>query len=181
MGQTLTEKLPLIATLSRIFLSPVIVILLMQETDMHNFYALILFAFTAATDWLDGHWARKYNAVTDWGKLLDPAADKVLVSTCLMALLVLKRIDLLCVALLINRDILVSAFRSYFSLKGKALAASNTGKWKTFLQMVAIGFLIMPISLYGFDTLMIGKILVWFSVSLSLISAFDYLNVVKKA
>lgn len=176
----ITSRLPLYATISRIIISPLVVILLFWEFEMHNLYALILYALTAATDWLDGHWARKFNAVSDWGKLLDPAADKVLVSTTLLGLLVLGRVDIIAVIILINRDVLVSAFRSYFSVTGQALAASNTGKWKTFLQMVAIGFLIYPMNFLGLNTLMLGKVLIWISVVLSVISAIDYFFKVNK-
>ncbi len=138
--------------------------------------AVILFMIASITDYYDGYFARKYNSVTNLGKFLDPVADKILVSSILIILLKLGRVDQWMVILFVTRDTLIGGIRAAASADGLLIPAQTTGKWKAALQMVAIPFMILseefiktPISHQK-----LGYILLWFSVCLSLISGWDY-------
>lgn len=164
----------MLATWFRILLVPIIIALMMLQPPGWNFWSAGIFLVASFTDWLDGYLARRFNAVSDMGKFLDPVADKVLVSSILILLIPLGRIDALAVILLLNRDILIGGLRSLAASKGKVIAADKMGKWKTAIQMVAIPLILFEGQVAGFSLITIGFWAIWLSVLLSVVSAMQY-------
>ena len=112
--------------------------------------ATIIFAAASITDYYDGKIARKYNLVTNLGKLLDPLADKILVISALVTLTKFDEISLWFVLIIIFRELLITGLRSIVAAEGVVIAAGNLGKWKTFVQMVVLVIIILfPLSLYA--------------------------------
>ncbi len=164
----------MIATLFRIAIVPLIVLIMLLKITYWAEICCVLFIIASITDWLDGYLARKLNAVSDMGKFLDPIADKVLVSSVLIMFIPLGWIEALAVLLLINRDVLIGGIRSLAASRGQVIAAGNLGKWKTTFQMVAIPCLFLGHNwnFIPFDS--IGYYGLWASVVLSLVSGFQY-------
>lgn len=164
----------MIATLFRIFIVPVIVVLMIYQPSYWAFWSSILFIVASITDWLDGYLARKLNSVSVMGKLLDPIADKVLVSSVLIMMIPLKWIEAIAVLLLINRDVIIGGIRSVAASQGLVIDAGSLGKWKTTAQMIAIPCLFFAVDLKFLPFGAIGYYLLWVSVALSLVSGFQY-------
>lgn len=149
-------NLPNKITLSRIFLIPVFVAVFFLTVIPYNYFiACIIFIVASCTDFIDGHIARKYNLVTNLGKFLDPIADKVLVSSALICMLVKPEVLLVmwagewvmiaagvCVAVILARELIVSGFRMVAASTGLVLAADKIGKVKTTFQDIAIAMLL---------------------------------------
>lgn len=149
-------NLPNKITLSRIFLIPVFVVVFFLTVIPYNYFiACIIFIVASCTDFIDGHIARKYNLVTNLGKFLDPIADKVLVSSALICMLVKPEVLLVmwagewvmiaagvCVAVILARELIVSGFRMVAASTGLVLAADKIGKVKTTFQDIAIAMLL---------------------------------------
>jgi len=167
-------NLPNQLTILRVILIPAFLIFLYFDRPMTNVIAAIIFTIASITDFIDGYLARKYNIVTDLGKILDPVADKILVASSLIALMELGRVEGIVVILLLSRDFAVGALRDLSASKGKIIAAGFSGKLKTVFQMVAVGFLIYKNELIGIDIFFIGKILIYLSVLLSIYSGIEY-------
>ena len=165
---------PMIATLFRIAIVPVIVVLMMCKTPYWELTSCLLFIVASITDWLDGYLARKLNSVSVMGKFLDPIADKVLVSSVLIMFIPMGAIEAVAVLLLINRDVIIGGIRSIAASEGQVIAAGNLGKWKTTFQMIAIPcvFLGQVWNFLPFES--IGYYGIWVSVVLSLVSGFQY-------
>lgn len=169
------KKLPMWLTWARIAMSPVLVILLsFASTDWNGYIAAIVFTIASITDWFDGSLARKYQAETTMGKFMDPIADKVLVSSVLIMLLPMGRVDPVMVIILLVRDIFIGGIRSVAAADGVVISAKNTGKWKTGIQMVGIPALLIHNPIFGFPTHHLGVTLLWISTVLSIISGFQY-------
>lgn len=181
--QEITEwqkKLPMQITLTRIFLMPFIVALMIPNEFLWNVFAAFLFIIASITDYFDGHLARKWNVVSNEGKFMDPIADKILVTGVLVMLLALHKIDFVMVILILVRDTYIGGIRSVAATEQIIIAAKSAGKWKTALQMGAI-----PVVMIGsFEpwlsytwTPWIGKIgygILWISVILSISSGIEY-------
>ena len=133
--------------------------------------ATVLFCAASITDFLDGHIARKNNLVTDFGKFMDPLADKLLVSAALICLCGSK-IPVWIVIIIISRELFISGFRTLAADQGIVLAAGWWGKFKTTFQMIMIIVLIIDIPLKAFG--IIGWILIWISLALTIISMIDF-------
>ena len=133
--------------------------------------AAAIFVLASFTDLLDGKIARKYNLVTNFGKFMDPLADKLLVCSALIALVDLDRIPAWVVIIIIAREFIISGFRLVASDNGIVIAASYWGKFKTVFQMAMIIVLIADLG-GVFD--LIGEILIWAAVALTIISLIDY-------
>ena len=170
------SNLPTLITWLRILATPVLVALILYRWPHWQLWATGLFIAAAITDWLDGYLARRLNAVTLWGKFLDPIADKVLVSSLLIMMIPLGRLDAVAVLLLLNRDILIGGVRSVAASKGLILAAGSLGKWKTALQMIALPCLILGGSPGGVPLQVLGYWTIWLSVALSLVSGWQYFS-----
>lgn len=156
-------NLPNKITLSRICLIPVFAVIFFLDMIPYNYFiAAVIFVVAACTDFLDGHIARKRGLVTNLGKFLDPIADKVLVSTALIFLLVRPQILLVlwqgdwvlvcagvCVAIILARELIVSGFRMVAASAGLVLAADKIGKVKTTFQDIAVAFLLAGADFFG--------------------------------
>jgi len=172
------QKLPMTLTVGRIFATVPVALLLLYSNQFPGLYldwiAVVLFYAASITDYYDGHLARKYNAVSNLGKFLDPVADKILVMAILVILLHQQKIDPWMVILFIFRDTLVGGIRAAASADGLVIPAQTTGKWKAALQMISVPFMMVNEIHPYFPNLKIGYGLLWFSVLLSLISGWDY-------
>jgi len=168
------KNLPLWATLFRMAMVPVIVVLMMMEPPFWNWISAICFILASISDWLDGYWARLYDAESDLGKLLDPIADKFLVSSVLILLIPIGRIEALLVLCLLNRDIIINGLRSFAASKGKIISAGTLGKWKTAVQMVAIPTILVYENIGPIPMGQIGYWGLWLSLGLSLYSGTQY-------
>ena len=169
------KQLPLWLTLFRMLSVPFIVALILMAPPLWNWLSAGLFILASLSDWLDGYYARKYKVESNLGRLLDPIADKFLVSTVLILLIPLGRIEALLVVVLLNRDIIINGLRSFAASEGKIISAGSLGKWKTALQMVAIPAILIYDSVGPLSGQWIGYWGLWASLVLSLISAGQYL------
>ena len=133
--------------------------------------ALAIFIAASLTDMLDGKIARKYNLVTNFGKFMDPLADKLLVCSALIALSDLDRIPAWIVIVIIARDFIISGFRLIAAEKGVVIAAGWWGKIKTTVQMIMVGFLIANLKVFY----IFGQVLIYLALALTIISLIDYL------
>jgi len=148
--ETKLLNLPNILTLSRIAAVPVVVILLVFESQQNCFWAAFVFTAASITDWLDGYLARKWGVVTILGKFLDPLADKLIVMAALIMLIPLDRVPAWAVFVILARELIVSGIRSIASSEGIVIAASDLGKYKTIFQMIAIVGLLLHYRYYWF-------------------------------
>ncbi|ADR19569.1 CDP-diacylglycerol--glycerol-3-phosphate 3-phosphatidyltransferase [Calditerrivibrio nitroreducens] len=167
-------NLPNQLTILRVLIIPFFLIFLYMDTDTTNIIATILFVIASITDYIDGYLARKYEIITDFGKILDPVADKILVASCMIVLVELNRLAGWIVILMLSRDFVVGALRNFAASKGVVIAAGFSGKLKTVLQMVAIGCLIFKRPLFSLDTFFMGKILIYIALFVSLYSCVVY-------
>ncbi len=168
------KKLPMMITMSRMLFVPVIVGFLIPDQVWMNLTAALLFMAASVTDYFDGFYARKYNAVSNMGKFMDPIADKVLVTSILVMLSAAQKIDPLMVIVILARDTLIGGLRSVAAADGIVIDAKSAGKWKTALQMVAIPAVMIEDILWGIPFGKIGYITLWISVVLSVTSGWEY-------
>ena len=133
--------------------------------------ALALFIIASLTDLLDGKIARKYNLVTNFGKFMDPLADKLLVCSALICLIELNALPDWMVIIIISREFIISGFSLIASDNGVVIAASYWGKFKTTFQMVSVVLLILDIPALAFVT----TICVWIALLLTIVSLVDYI------
>ena len=168
-------NLPNKLTIFRIILIPFFVIFLLLDPNnqMYRYIADAIFIVASLTDMLDGKIARKYNLVTNFGKFMDPLADKLLVSSALISLIALNKIPAWIVIVIIAREFIISGFRLVAADNGVVIAASYWGKFKTAFQMVTVIVLILNIPGKVFDV--IGTVLIYISLALTVISLIDYL------
>ncbi len=165
-------NLPNKLTMFRVILIPFfIVFLLVPITPVDKWIALGIFIVASLTDLLDGYIARKYNLVTNFGKFMDPLADKLLVCSALICLIELDRIPSWMVIIIIAREFVISGFRLIASDNGVVIAASYWGKFKTTFQMIAVCLMIADIEALAMVTL----IVTWIAVILTVVSLVDYL------
>ncbi len=140
-------SLPNQLTILRIFLSPVFVFLLLAGGARNTQLATIVFLIASMTDWYDGHIARKYGYVTKWGKFLDPLADKILTSSAFMTFVVLHYMKLWMIAVIIGRDVIITALRSLAMFVDRPMQTSTIAKWKTTSQMALILLILLYINI----------------------------------
>ena len=175
-------NLPNKLTVLRIIMIPLFTAIFYITAVPYNFVlSAVIFAIAAFTDFLDGHIARKYNMVTDFGKFLDPIADKVLVSTALIIMLLPLGVEILpwygaiCVAVILTRELIVSGFRLIAAGKGMVIAADKSGKIKTFLTDIAI--VVLLVSANFINALpwlnLVGRILLYLSTLLTIYSGAE--------
>ena len=163
-------NLPNKLTIIRMVLIVPFVILLLTGFD---WLALAIFIIASLTDMLDGKIARKYNLVTNFGKFMDPLADKLLVCSAMIVLVEMGRIPSWIVILIISREFIISGFRLVAADAGIVIAASYWGKFKTVAQMAMI---IVLLADFGGVFDMIGNILIWVSLILTIVSLVDYVK-----
>ena len=166
-------NLPNKLTMLRMILIPFFLVFLYLEEPHARIAALVIFCAASLTDALDGHIARKYGLVTNFGKFMDPLADKLLVASALIALCELGRIQGWIVIIIIAREFIISGFRLVAADKGTVIAAGWWGKIKTVVQMFMIIILICD---FGGDTVwVIEQIFIYAALALTIISLIDYL------
>ena len=168
-------NLPNKLTLFRVILIPFFVFFLLAPyfEGYGNYIAVAVFIVASITDFLDGKIARKYNLVTNFVKFMDPLADKLLVSSALICLVALNKIPAWVVIVIIAREFIISGFRLVAADNGVVIAASYWGKFKTAFQMVTVIVLILNIP--GEVFAVIGTVLIYISLVLTVISLIDYI------
>ena len=165
-------NLPNKLTMFRVILIPFFVVFLLVDiTPVDKWIALAVFIIASLTDMLDGKIARKYNLVTNFGKFMDPLADKLLVCSALVCLVAVDRIPAWMVIVIIAREFIISGFRLVASDNGVVIAASYWGKFKTVSQMAMV---ILLIADFGGVFDLICEALIWISLALTIISLVDY-------
>lgn len=165
-------NLPNKLTLFRVILIPFFVLFMLVDiTAYDKWIALAIFIVASLTDLLDGKIARKYNLVTNFGKFMDPLADKLLVCSALICLVALNKIPAWIVIIIIAREFIISGFRLIASDNGVVIAASYWGKFKTTFQMVMICLMIADIETIS----LITTVVMWIALILTVVSLVDYL------
>ena len=167
-------NLPNKLTVLRVVMIPFFVAFLLLDITgaADKWIALAIFCAASLTDMLDGKIARKYNLVTNFGKFMDPLADKLLVCTAMICLVSMDKLNVIVVLVIIAREFIISGFRLVASDNGIVIAASYWGKFKTVSQMAMVIVLIMDL---GGVFEMIGNVLVWVALILTVVSLVDYI------
>ena len=167
-------NLPNKLTILRVLLIPFFVVFMLFDITgaADKWIALVIFCVASLTDMLDGKIARKYNLVTNFGKFMDPLADKLLVCTALICLTSMNRLNVIVVLVIIAREFIISGFRLVASDNGIVIAASYWGKFKTVSQMALIIVLIMDL---GGVWNVAGTVLTWVALLLTIVSLIDYI------
>lgn len=177
--QSMYLYLPNLLTYGRIAAVPALVGCFFLKGDFGHWLALGIFVVAAFTDVLDGYLARAWEQQTSLGRMLDPIADKLLVSAALMMLAAQQTIagwSLWAAVIILSREILVSGLREFLGEVNVSVPVTNLAKWKTVMQMVAIGFLLAGSTgdkIFPFTTLT-GLCLLWLSAILTLYTGWDY-------
>ena len=166
-------NLPNKLTIARVLMIPFFVVFMLTDLGgaASKWIALALFIIASLTDLLDGHIARKYNLVTNFGKFMDPLADKLLVCAAMICLVGMGKIPAWIVIVIISREFIISGFRLIASDNGRVIAASYWGKFKTTFQMLMICLMIADIAAIAVLT----QIIMWVALILTIISLVDYL------
>ena len=163
-------------TTFRVLCIPIFVVFMLIESIPYNYYlAAIVFIIASITDLFDGKIARKYHLVTNFGKFMDPLADKMLVSAALICLTP-KMIPSWVVIIIISRELFISGFRMLAADQGIVLAAGWWGKFETAFSMVMIIVLIVNTPLNNSVLYIIGQVLIWISLALTIISMIEYVS-----
>ena len=173
-------SLPNLLTYLRIIMVPALVATFYMEGDSAYWTALALFTIASITDYFDGYLARAWEQQSNLGRMLDPIADKLLVSAALFMLVAKGTIgwgSLPAAVIILSREILVSGLREYLAQLRVSVPVSRLAKWKTALQMISLGFLLAgpagdKILPYNTD---IGIVLLWVAAMLTLYTGYDYM------
>lgn len=161
-------------TLLRIALIPVLVLSLYYRDFWIDMVSVVIFSVAAITDYYDGYLARKYNLITDFGKIMDPVADKLLITTALVCLVERGDLAAYLVVLALGREFAATALRAVASSYGYVMPADNYGKWKMGLQIAAVIGLILRWDWVVFHFHTVGVLLLWISVALAYYSLWRY-------
>ena len=174
-------NLPNALTVARIFLVPLLVVVLLTQFEGRQIFGIpkefvgaAIFGIASLTDWADGYLARRRKQVTPFGQFIDPLADKLLILAALISLVQLELVPAWMAAVIIGREFAVTALRSIAYARGVAFAASPLGKIKMVAQVVAVLALILGNGLMGEPVLMVGQAALWVVVVVALASAVDY-------
>lgn len=175
-------SLPNILTLSRIFTVPLLVAFLWwPEWRLGYAIAFVLYAVIAATDYLDGYLARAQGAVSRLGAFLDPIADKIMVAATILMLVakgVIADVHVIAALVILLREIMVSGLREFLAQLRVSMPVSKLAKWKTTLQLVSLGALILVPALPGVAWLdAVGLATLWGAAVLTVLTGWDYLRV----
>ena len=167
-------NLPNTISLIRIGVIPILFLLLLSPGPIVSLVIAVLFIAAALTDMLDGYIARRYHIVTTMGKFLDPIADKLIVNTAMIMLIPIDRIPAWIAAVIIIRDFIVDGIRNIASAEGLIIAASPLGKRKTLCQIFAVSALMIHYPVFGFDTHVVGLVILYIALTLTVLSGIDY-------
>ena len=160
-------------TMFRIFLLPIFVISCYY--DQSGISSLLIFLLGSFSDFLDGYVARKYNMITDFGKFIDPIADKILVLSAVIMFIDRGFVEPWVVIVVLFRELLISGFRMLAAKKNISIAADIFGKLKTTTQFFSVIFFFLTIILINRNMYIIGKVLLYVSVALTILSMINYL------
>ena len=166
---------PTYLTILRMLLSVVFVIFATLPHTWAKIVALVVFIVAAITDKIDGIWARKQKLVTDLGAFLDPIADKMLVDLAFLVLVYLNVVPLWVFAIILVRDFAVDGMRMMAAKNGVTVSASIYGKWKTTFQMTALIILLLNLIVNLEPLAILGNIVLYFALALTIFSGADYL------
>ncbi len=167
-------NLPNKLTVFRVILIPFFVFFLLNSAfeGYGKYIAVVIFIVASLTDFADGKIARKYNLVTNFGKFMDPLADKLLVCSAMICLIETEKLAAWIVIVIISREFIISGFRLVASDNGVVIAANYWGKFKTTFQILMIIVLMLDFDNYYFDLL--GQILTYIALTLTVVSLIDY-------
>lgn len=171
------SQLPNAITLTRILLAPIVVWLLLAhwQTNVGRILALAAFVLSAATDGVDGGLARKYQLESNFGKLLDPIADKLLLGGTMVSLSIVGSVPWVATILILGRELLITLFRLAVARK-TVIAASGGGKFKTVLQIVAVSLVILPIDSVWAPWTSVALAPIWAAVAVTIITGVQYVR-----
>jgi CDP-diacylglycerol--glycerol-3-phosphate 3-phosphatidyltransferase len=162
-------------TLYRVIAVPAIVVLMMSPNRFCSFLAGIIFSAAAITDFLDGYYARQLGIETTFGKIMDPLADKLVVSSSFIMLTFHGWVPGWVTCVIIGRELSVTGLRNFVADKGEDLSASSLGKYKTGFQIAAIIPLLFHYAYFGIDMQAIGNFFMWGALIFTVWSGVDYL------
>ena len=162
-------------TVARMIMVPFLVVFLLTGWggEANRYISLILFVAASITDWFDGYLARKNHLVTNFGKFMDPLADKLLVCSAMICMIELGRLPAWFVIIIIGREFIISGFRLIAAENGIVIAANYWGTFKTVSQMIMIILLILHFDLSVF--VILEQIFIWLSLALTVISLMTYI------
>ncbi len=167
-------NLPNKLTMGRIFAIPVFIVVFLMD---YRIAAAVIFVLAAVTDMLDGHIARKHNLVTNFGKLMDPLADKLLVMSALICMVEVGDVAGWMVVVILGREFIITGMRQVAAAQGIVIAAGTTGKIKTITQMIAIPLLILenwPFTALGIPV-PFDQIFLWMALIMTIVSGAEYI------
>ena len=168
--------LPNILTCVRVLLIPVFMVLAYQNNMPCDIAALIVYVMACLTDYVDGYLARKNNQVTNFGKFMDPVADKLLVMAALLIFIEDGTIPAWAVAIILGREFIVSALRMVAASEGLVIAANMWGKAKTMITMITLIFLLCPIGPIMLGPVSLQTIMIWITVIITAVSGVTYIT-----
>ena len=168
--------LPNILTCLRVLLIPVFMVLAYQNNMPCDIAALIVYVVACLTDYVDGNLARKNNQVTNFGKFMDPVADKLLVMAALLLFVEDGTISAWMVAIILGREFIVSALRMVAASEGLVIAANMWGKAKTMITMITLIFLLCPIGPVMLGPVSLQDIMIWITVIITAVSGVTYIT-----
>lgn len=161
-------------TVGRMIMVPFLVLFLLTGWggEANRYISLAIFVIASVTDWFDGYLARKHHLVTNFGKFMDPLADKLLVCSAMICLIELERLPAWIVIIIIAREFIISGFRLIAAENGIVIAANYWGKFKTVSQMIMIILLLLH---FGGVFAVLEQIFIWMSLALTVISLMTYI------
>ncbi len=167
-------NVPNLLSFLRIAAIPFVVVFLLLPSPLASFLAALFFSIASATDLLDGYIARQQKTETYVGKLLDPLADKLLINSGLIMLISLGRVPAWIVVLIIGREVAITGLRGIAAAQGLVIAASRWGKAKTIFQSISLIGLMLHYTYLGIDFHLLGTILLWIALAITVWSGIDY-------
>ena len=161
-------------TVARMILVPFLVVFLLTGWggEANRWICLAIFVAASVTDWFDGHLARKYTMITNFGKFMDPLADKLLVCSAMICMIEVDKLPAWVVIIIIGREFIIRGFRLIAAENGIVIAANYWGKFKTVSQMIMIILLMLD---FGGVFAVLTQIFIWLSVALTIISLLTYI------
>ncbi len=176
--RAMLTDLPNLLTLSRIIIIPVLVGLFYLDGDAWRWVSVVLFSAAGVTDYFDGYLARRWAQISAFGRFLDPIADKLLVAAVILMLVATGRIRGLVVLpalVILCREVMVSGLREFLAQVNVGVPVSRLAKWKTALQLIALGILIVG-EAAGDWTQFVGETGLWIAAVITLVTGYDYLS-----
>ncbi|RBW69911.1 CDP-diacylglycerol--glycerol-3-phosphate 3-phosphatidyltransferase [Bacillus taeanensis] len=179
-------NLPNKITIARVLIIPLFMIFLLAPLPLGDmtilndtlptahFIAALIFIIASMTDWVDGYLARKYNLVTNFGKFLDPLADKLLVTAALVSLVQIGLAPAWIVIVILSREFAVTGIRLVAASEGSVIAASDIAKWKTTVQLIAIILLLLHNIPFTALSIPLADLFLWAALVLTILSGWDY-------